>query len=132
MKNKVLMLAAVFTFALAANSFAASSAFTWLTTTGGAATPTITSPNPTFSFKPSANVTFGLSVEATGVSYSLGTFHTSGTRTYATTSTDTNIYYFDNAAASLANSASTATKPADAPATATTMVSWGTGWSASK
>lgn len=130
MKSKVLLLAAVLTLTCAANSFAA--AFAWLTTTGGAATPTITSPNPTFAFKPSSNVIFGFSVDAAGISYSLGTFHSTGTRSFGTTSTDTNIYYFDNAAANLANTVAEATKPGDSPATATTLIAWGTGWTASK
>lgn len=129
MKFKAIVLSAVITLTCAANSFAA---FGWLTTTGGAATPTITSPNQTFAFKPSSNVVFGYDVTATGISYSLGTFHTTGTRSYGTTSTDTNIYYFDNSAVTKANTTTAAAKPGDAPATANTLIAWGTGWTASK
>ncbi|MBL0226725.1 MAG: hypothetical protein IPQ16_14465 [Geobacteraceae bacterium] len=98
MKSKVLLLAAVLTLTCAANSFAA---FAWLTTTGGAATVTTTNSVVTFAFKPSAKVVFGYDVATTGITYSLGTFHETGTRSFGTTSTDTNIYCFDNAAASL-------------------------------
>lgn len=129
MKNKVLLLAAVLTLTCAANSFAA---FGWKTTTGGAATLTTTGSKIDFAFKPSSNVVFGYGPSTTGITYSLGTFHSTGTRSFGTTSTDTNIYYFDNAAISKANTTTDAAAPGDAPATSSTLIAWGTGWTASK
>lgn len=131
MKNKVILLATVLTLTCSANAFAA---FAWITpgSDGSATIPRQTSAS--LVIKPSANVVLGYDTIATGMTYSLGTFHTTGTMSYATTSTDTNIYRFDNAGASspLANAIATATKGPNAPATNSTTVSWGTGWTASK
>lgn len=137
MKNKVLLLAAVLTLGCAANSYAAAQAFTWLATVGGGdqAVVPITAPNATLTFKPSAGVIMGYSSQATGQSYSLGSYHTSGTFTYATTSTDTNIYRYPNTGGNGIAQASIQKGPA-APATATTQYDWtsaaGVAWTASK
>lgn len=133
MKKTVYILTAVLTFGISANSFAA---FTWLTANTDKSFDLPASPTktPKLNIKPSANVTVGYDVETTvgGVAYSIGTFHGSGTMSYGTTSTDTAIYRFDNGTAGIANNSSSATKPPNAPATATTQVSWGAGWTASK
>lgn len=133
MKNKVLLLAAVLTLTCAANSFAG---FTWIdTTTAGEAILGTAGTRPQLKLKPSANVVVGYdTVAATGISYAIGTFHTTGTKSFGTNSTDTNIYYFDNAGAAtpLANTKATATKPPDAPSTASSQVAWPTGWTAAK
>lgn len=140
MKKKVLILAAVLTLGCAANSFAAAVAFTWLsagTATdngGGNQDMAVTSPVPQLTFKPSAGVVVGYSSHANGLSYSLGTYHTTGTFTYATTSTDTNIYRYPNGTGNGVQSA--VQKGPDAPATATTQYDWtsvaGVAWTASK
>lgn len=129
MKKKILVLAAVLSLACAANSFAA--AMTWLSTTTGGGTQaiTITSPNQSAEFKPSANVYVGYAKHATGAAYTLATYHLSGTFTYATTSVDTNIFRFENTNGN-ATQGDVQLGP-DAPASATAGVSW-TGWTASK
>lgn len=130
MKNKVILLAAVLTLTCSANAFAA---FGWITNVAGEAIIGTAGTRPTLNIKPSANVSLGYdTVTGTGISYSLGSFHSTGTRSFGSSSTDTNIYYFDNAAAGLANTAASATKVPNAPATATTQISWPTGWTASK
>lgn len=131
MKNKVLLLAAILTLGCAANSFAA---FAWITpgSDGSATIPRGTSAS--LIIKPSANVVLGYDTIATGATYSLGTFHTTGTMSYGTSSTDTNIYRFDNAGAAtpLANTIATATKVPDAPTDTNNQISWPAGWTASK
>lgn len=124
MKNKVLLLAAVLTLTCSANAFAA---FAWITTSaaGDSAIP-VTGTRPALNIKPSANVRLGYDTIALGASYSVGSYHATGTFTYATTSTDTNIYRFLNT-----DQASAQVGP-DAPASATAQVSWGAGWTASK
>ena len=124
MKNKVILLAAVLSLTCSANAFAA---FAWITTSasGDSAIPK-TGTRQALSIKPSANVSLGYDTIALGASYSIGSYHATGTFTYATTSTDTNIYRYLNTAQSSAQVGP------DAPATATSMVSWGAGWTASK
>ena len=109
MKKNVLLLAAVLVVTCAANSFAA---FAWIATTSGQTVIPVTGTHPALNLKPSANVVIGYdTVAATGITYTLGTFHTTGTKSFGTTSTDTNIYYLDNAAGGIANTITTATKP---------------------
>lgn len=124
MKNKVILLAAVLTLTCSANAFAA---FAWITTTtAGDSVIPVTGTRPALNIKPSANVSLGYDTIALGASYSVGTNHATGTFTYATTSTDTNIYRFLNTLQS-----SPQVGP-DAPASATAQVAWGAGWTASK
>ncbi len=133
MKSKVILLAAVLTLTCAVNSFAA---FAWIATSAaGEAVIPRTAPRPALNLKPSANVVVGYdTVAGTGISYALGTFHTTGTKSFGTNSTDTNLYYFDNsgAATPIANTIAAATKPPDAPATAASQVAWPVGWTAAK
>lgn len=137
MKNKILLLAAVLTLGCAVNSFAAAQAFTWLATVGGGdqVVQPITAPNAALTLKPSAGVIIGYSSQATGQSYALGSYHTSGTFTYATTSTDTNIYRYPTPGGN-GGAQTTIQKGPDAPATATSQYNWtsvaGVAWTASK
>jgi len=137
MKYKILLLVAVLTLGITSNSFGAAAAPGWLdrgtdgsvTFTGG------TNGLPNLIVKPSANVFLAWGVETTGVAYVIGTIHTSGTFTYATTSTDTNIYRYANTSQT-SSSATTydgsAQLPPSSPADATTAIAWGAGWTASK
>lgn len=138
MKVKIIILAAVLTLGISVNAFAAAGAAAWLARTadGSFAFPT-TNSSVVFSVKPSANVWFAYGPETTGVAYVLGTLHTSGTFTYATTSTDTNIYRFENQTQSTSiTGAGTydgdGELPPNSPADATALISWGAGWTASK
>lgn len=128
MKKMVFLLVAVLTLGVSANCFAAAAAASWLTTAAdGSVTLTGgTNALPNLIVKPSANVKIAWGVETTGVAYSLGTAHSTGTFTYATTSTETNIYRFLNA-----NQASPQAPP-NSPADANTSIAWGAGWTASK
>jgi len=140
MKKKILIVAAILTLSCAANSFAAAVAFTWLsagTSTdngGGDQTMAVTDPVPALTFKPSAGVVIGYSSHASGATYSLGTYHTTGTFTYATTSTDTNIYRYPSASGNATQA--NVQKGPNAPATASTQYDWtnaaGVAWTASK
>ena len=137
MKNKILILAAILTLGVSANAFAAAGTMAWLTKAvdGSFAFPVTTSIQP-LSVKPSANVWVGYGFETTGVAYGLATLHTSGTFTYATTSTDTNIYRMANtsqtfAATTGAYGGTGANCPAT-PSDAISGIAWGAGWTASK
>lgn len=135
MKKKVLLLVAILTITCATNSFAA---FDWLSKTapvgGGTQTFPHTGANLQLDVKPSANVVLGYDVTATGVSYTLCSYHVSGTFTYCTSSTDTNIYRYATTGGNATQSA--VQKGPNAPATATTAIDWtaaaGVAWTASK
>jgi hypothetical protein len=137
MKNKVLLLAAVITLGISANAFATAGTPTWLTKAadGSFAFPVGTTITP-LTVKPSANVWISYAVETTGAAYSLATLHSTGTFTYSTTSTDTNIYRFANTSQSCAlttgayNGAGQAAL--SSPPDAVSTISWGAGWTASK
>lgn len=49
-----------------------------------------------FQVKPSANVGATLAADANGTAYVAGTYHSSGTKTYATSSVDAKIYMKEN------------------------------------
>lgn len=145
MKNKIKILAAVLTLGFAVNSFAAtvSPTVTWLsagTTTdngGGTQTITGTAPAPNLAIKPSAGVVVGYAVTANGPTYTLATYHTSGTFAYATTSVDTNLYRKENTAAggNATQANVTALNVPDAPADVNVNMGpiWVAGaWTASK
>lgn len=51
----------------------------------------------TFQVKPSANVGTTLAADANGTAYVAGTYHSSGTKSYATSSVDAKIYMKENA-----------------------------------
>src|SRR6266498_4997746 len=104
MKNKVLLLAAVLTLGFSANAFAAVGTMAWLSKSadGSFAFP-VTNSIVVLTVKPSANVWLGYGPESTGAAYGLAALHSSGTFTYATTSTDTNIYRYLNTSQTTAN-----------------------------
>lgn len=134
MKFKIFALAAILTLGVSSVSFAASA---WVARgDDGSVTFTGTAPVPSLTIKPSANVFFGFDVLTNGTTYSIGTIHTSGTFTYATSSTDTNIYRYANASNanatdSLTTYTGSAQLPPDAPTDVTSSAVW-TGWTASK
>lgn len=134
MKKITILLTVMLTLSTAANSFAA---FAWLSSADPPASTqiyTATAPNPDLTLKPSANVYIGYDAGANGVSYTLGSYHKSGTFTYCTSSTDTNIFRF-NTTGGNGTQANVQECP-DAPATATTEINWdnaaGVAWTATK
>lgn len=129
MKNKVLLIAAILMLGASANSFAGYSSTTWSTaeTTG---TWSLGSTLPLTGIKPSANVILGYlaatsGTPAVGISYTVGTYHASGSFSYGTSSGDTNLYRMPQKA-----DASFEFIPA-APTTAGAGATW-TGWTAAK
>jgi hypothetical protein len=137
MKSRILLLTVVLTLGFTVNAFAAAGTMAWLAKAadGSFAFP-VTGSVVVFNIRPSANVWIGYGAETTGVAYGLATLHSSGTFTYATTSTDTNIYRYENtnqsfSAATGAYNGSGVNCPAT-PADATSQVAWGAGWTASK
>jgi hypothetical protein len=130
MKFKTLaLLAAVLmtiaTIAYAATPTAVGTAWVAQDTDGTITFPATTTNGPTLSFKPSANVKMAYDSAAGGQTYSVGAYHTSGVKAYATSSGDSKIYMLDFAAGGT---------PGVIPAVATvgTATQWGTGWSALK
>lgn len=137
MKNKIIFLAAVLTLGVSANVFAAAGTMGWLTKAAdGSFAFTVTNSVQPISVKPSANVWLGYGPETTGSAYGLAALHSSGTFTYATTSTDTNIYRYANAVQTTALTTGAydgagINCPAT-PSSATASIAWGAGWTASK
>ena len=138
MKFRILALAAILTLAVSSVAFATAGTAAWLARgTDGSVVIPGTLPVPSLTLKPSANVFFSWAVESGGTAYSLGTLHTSGTFTYATTSTDTNIYRWANATnanatTSLTDYTGSGALCPSSPASATDVISWAAGWTASK
>lgn len=143
MKNKILILTAVLSLSCASISFAFTAASTvafisaGTTTDNGGGTQTITgtSPAPDLSLKPSSGVVVGYAATTNGPTYTLATYHTTGTFCYATSSVDTNIYRKENAAGNSTQANVLALQVPDAPATTTTDMGtlWTAGaWTASK
>lgn len=87
----------------------------------GAGTPA----TPRLDLKPSANVVIYYTVNATGTVYVAGSYHTSGSFAYGTSSLDTNIFR-----TGYSSTVTDPTMPAVAAAT-TGTVDW-TGWTAAK
>lgn len=101
MKNKIVLLAAVLSLGFAANVFAASassasgSASGWVTATSGSINFGLksgTPATPLLTLKPSANVVLYYTVYGTNTAYVAGSYHTSGSFAYGTSSVDTNIF----------------------------------------
>lgn len=130
--KKILLTAAVIVMAYSTSVFAAASS--WITAgADGTYSLGTTANHQLLGIKPSANVRLGygsttqtINTVTTGIAYCLGTYHTSGTFTYATSSGDTNIFRYPKNEAN-----NTFTAPPDAPTTATAGATW-TGWTASK
>ena len=138
MKFKVAILAAVLTLGFAGSAFSAVGNAAWLDrqADGTVIIPGNPPARPNLNLKPSANVFFSWAVETTGVAYSIGALHTSGTFTYATSSTDTNIYRWANSdQSSTSQTVYSNTNAAKCPASpngATGLITWVAGWTASK
>jgi hypothetical protein len=138
MKFKIMLLAAILTLGISSVSFGGAN---WVDRgADGSVSFTSASNSIPLIMKPSANVFFSWDVLANGTTYSIGTIHTSGTFTYATSSVDTNIYRWSNDAPTYSNAnagtsltayTGTAHKCPDAPADTNTSPVW-TGWTASK
>jgi hypothetical protein len=79
----------------------------------------------TLTAKVSANVTLGYTAGPSGVAYTVASYHSSGTKSYATSSADTRIYMADNGN----NVTQTAVKaePAITVSGTTLSIAW-TGW----
>lgn len=137
MKFRILALAAILSLGVSSLAFATAGTASFLARgTDGSVTIAGTSPVPSLILKPSANVFFSWAVESGGTAYSIGTLHTAGTFTYATSSTDTNIYRWQNTSnanntSSLTTYGGSGVKCPSSPASATGTVDW-TGWTASK
>lgn len=88
--------------------------------------------NPVLNIKPSANVFMGYNADAAGVAYTVGAYHGQGSRAFATSSVDTNIYYMDFTGGT-AQGVTTASSQNKIPAVAAATAGTGfTGWTASK
>lgn len=88
--NKILAMVLVLSMAAVGSAYAANGTivnFNDTTTTVG---------TPSATVKVSKNVTVRYIPEAAGLTYSMSSFHTSGTKTYATTSGDTKIFMQDS------------------------------------
>ena len=137
MKKIVFLLAAILTLGISVNCFATAGTTAFLNrTVAGEVVIPVTTPRLPLSLKPSANVFFAWGVETTGIAYTLGTQHTSGTFTYGTSSTDTNIYRFQNTVQGTSSDGVTFTVgtskvPPSSPASSTDTINW-SGWTASK
>jgi hypothetical protein len=114
--------------AYAVTGVAPSTAWKSQDTDGTITFPADTTNGPLLSFKPSANV--HMAYDSTGQVYSLGSYHESGVKIYASTSGDSKIYMFDLATPP-GSTAPTTLIPAKADVTAA-GASWGAGWSALK
>ncbi len=132
--KKVLLIAAILMMGYSANSFAAATTSTpqWGTATSNG-TWTLGTTVQLTGIKPSANVSlaYGATSETinsatTGIAYSFGTYHSSGTFSYGSSSGDTNIFRYPKNDAD-----NTFTPPPASPATATAGCDW-TGWTAAK
>lgn len=133
MKKKISLLTAVLGLAFAANVMAAPTASGtgsvagWVSQTGGViklGAGSGTPATPRLDLKPSANVVIYYTVNATGTVYVAGSYHTSGSYAYGTSSLDTNIFR---------TGFTTGTDPVmPTVATSTTgSIDW-TGWTAAK
>jgi hypothetical protein len=109
--TKILAIAGIISLAAAGTVLAANgTAVTFNDSTSTVGTPAA-------SVKVSKNVSVKYIPEAAGLTYSMSSFHTSGTKTYGTSSGDTKIYMMDSTAL---------TDPPDAPAanTSADFASW--------
>jgi len=86
MKSKILAFAGILVLA-AGTAFAGTTTFNDTTTTVG---------TPAASVKVSKNVQIKYTPEDTGLTYSMTSFHTSGTKSYGTSSGDTKIFMKDS------------------------------------
>lgn len=129
--KKIIMIAALLTVgtsaAYAINDLAWTAPISGAFTLGGVATGTAS-----LAVKPSANVYLayqGGASPTAGTTYSLGTFHTSGSKLFGSSSVETNIFYFDKG---VAIGATTSVTPAIPTPTSIAVGAFAAGWTASK
>ena len=128
--KKILAIAAVLslgaTASYALNDLAWTAPASGAFTLGGVATGT-----SALTVKPSANVYMaymGGASPTAGTTYSLGTFHTSGSKLFGSSSVETNIFYYDKGAAIGASNPD----PKIPTATSIATGAFTAGWTASK
>lgn len=129
--KKMIMIAALLTVstsaAYAINDLAWTAPISGAFTLGGVATGTAS-----LAVKPSANVYLayqGGASPTAGTTYSLGTFHTSGSKLFGSSSVETNIFYYDKG---VAIGATTSVTPAIPTPTSIAVGAFAAGWTASK
>lgn len=93
--------------------------------------PGSTTNGPLIQFTPSANVSMAYDCND-GTIYSFGTYHSSGTKLYSTSSTDAKIFMYDLGGAPGDVSAPTVKIPTVEGTAPALTVTYGSGWSALK
>lgn len=135
MKLKVLALIAAFGLLAAGIAVAGNGVGTsWVAqdTAGQIIYPSNTTNGPLITFKPSANVHMAYDC-SNGTTYTVGSYHSSGTKVYGTSSGDAKIYMYDTGAAIGDPAVSgLVTIPAASTVTETGSDGWTAGWSAIK
>lgn len=133
MKLKVLAIIAAFGLLAAGVAVAGNGVgTTWVAqdAAGQVIYPSNTTNGPEITFKPSANVHMAYDCTG-GTSYTVGSYHESGTKIYGTSSGDAKIYMFDTGAA-IGATAPTTVIPAASTVSETGSNGWTAGWSAIK
>ena len=129
--KKILAIVAV--LSLSSTAAYAINNLTWTAPTSGAFTlGGVATGTASLVVKPSANVYMAYQGGATptaGTTYSLGTFHTSGSKLFGSSSVETNIFYYDKG---VAIGASTTVTPAIPTPTSIATGAFAAGWTASK
>ena len=127
MKFKTLAITFIFAMTTAGAAFGAAAVGTgWVTQAadGTVTFPANTTNGPQITFKPSANVSMAYDCSL-GTVYTIGGYHSSGTKVFGTSSTDAKIYMYDLGAAPGAVAPSVVIPAASA-------IAWGAGWTALK
>lgn len=109
-------------------SFASTASAGWLNTAGDGSVVIDASGVATglvLTAKVSANVTLGYTAGPQGVAYTLASYHSSGTKSYGTSSADTRIYMADNG--NNVTQANVKTEPAITVSGTVLSINW-TGW----
>ena len=133
--KKLLAIAAVLSLSAAAAAVYGGNvnSTAWTAPTSGAFTlGAATNASAQLNVKPSANVYMaymGGAAPTAGTTYTLGTFHTSGSKLFGSSSVETNIFYYDKG---VAIGASTTVTPAIPTPTSIATGAFAAGWTASK
>lgn len=129
MKNKKLALVAALLVISASVAYSAAPGTGWVAqdAAGKITFPGSTTNGPTIDFKPSANVKMAYDCATPGTTFSLGAYHTSGSKAYSTSSADSKIYMIDFPPAT-----GIGTIVIPAVSTVGGSSQWGAGWSALK
>jgi len=131
--KKLLAIAAVLSLSAAAVYGGDLNSTSWTAPTSGAFTlGAATGGSQKLVVKPSANVYMaymGGASPTAGTTYSLGTFHTAGSKLFGSSSVETNIFYYDKG---VAIGATTSVTPVIPTATSIAVGAFTAGWTASK